>query len=538
MVHPPLRMNPVPTPWKWTERLTLFLSIWIILSVWLGYLGLLSPLIGIFALPLTYIFTRYFHTPSPKGEEVSFFAVSGIILAGMGMVFFGLQGGYDLSADAAPSVATLVMTNHIPTTYEPYFDLPFLYQVGLPSIASQFSWMGLVPGLFLWSFAIMGILLSILGLMRMGTLIKGTHPSLLFWIPVLFLATRLPFYNILLGEYPWVLAAGLGLMSIGILHRSWFIGTLILAAAFLTHPYIGILSAVAWIILLAPTFSSILRTATLSFVIALPILVYQVLPLIGVEREPISAGGLPSLSAILGNVMLVGLVPCLIAAGFILYKIITREKFERMDILLLMLGFGSILAGVFLNALAPELILGTKFPALALIGIVLLGARGLSQLISRPYHWMAAGLILLVAGGVLFTSPSIQSYANGSKSSLEEAQFAHALKEIDPDVVPVLFLSPGVGKMAHYAEKIPSDPKGAHFMLALQFLATPYAKSLKQQSADYHELFLSQCAECVEEFIQKYPQKYIVVNTQEFPPLEGRTILHQEGNFILYEGNQ
>lgn len=530
-------MNPVSTSWKWIERLTTFLSIWIILSVWLGYLGLLSPLLGILALALTYAFTRNAPVSFSKGEEVSFLAVSGIILLGMGVVFFGLQGGYDLSADAAPSVATLVMTHEIPTTYEPYFDLPFLYQVGLPSIASQFSWMGLSPGIILWSLAMIGILLSIAGLMRIGTLLKGTHTSFIFWIPILFLATRLPFYNVLLGEYPWVLAAGLGLMSIGILHRSWAIGTITLAAAFLTHPYIGILSAAAWIILLAPTFSFILRTAVVSFVIALPILAYQVLPLVGVAREPISTGGLPSISAILGNVMLVGLIPCLIAAGFIIYKIITREKFERMDIILLLLGFGSILAGVFLNALAPELILGTKFPALALVGIVLLGARGLSQMISPSKKWMTAVLILVVAGGVLFTSHSIQSYAWGSKSSLEEAQFAHILKDIDPGVVPVLFLSPGVGKMAHYAEKIPSDPKGAHFMLALQFLATPYAKSLKQQSANHQELFLSQCAECVEDFLEKYPQKYIVVNTQEFPPLEGRSILYQEGPFILYEGN-
>lgn len=530
-------MNPVPIPWKWIERFTIFLSIWIILSVWMGYAGFLSPALALLALILTYVLTRNHSTPFTQGGGTSFLVVSGIILLGMGAVFFGLQGGYDLSADAAPSVATLVMGTHIPSTYAPYFELPFLYQVGLPAIASQFSWTGLSPGVALWTFAVVGIVLSIAGLVRVGSMLKGTTPSFIFWIPILFLATRLPFYNVLLGEYPWVLAAGLGLMSIGIIHRSWITGTLILAAAFLTHPYIGILSAAAWIILLAPTLSALVRTAMVSFILALPILVHQVLPLIGVEREPISTGGMITLAGLLGNVMLVGLIPCLVAAGFILFKIITRQKFERMDIILLLIGFGSILAGVSLNALAPELILGTKFPALALIGIVLLGARGLSQLIPHPHQWAAAGLILVLAGGILFTSPSIQSYAGGSKSSLEEAQFAHALKGINPDVIPVLFLSPGVGKMAHYAEKIPSDPKGAHFMLALQFLATPYAKSLKQQSVDHHELFQSQCAECVEEFLEKYPQQYIVVNTQEFPPLEGRTILHQDGHFILYEGN-
>jgi hypothetical protein len=531
-------MNPIPIPWKCIERLTLFLSLWIILSVWIGYLGFLSPLLGVFSLIVTYALTRHSPTEFPKGNGFLFMAVSVIILLGMGSVYLGLLGGYDLSADAAPSVATLVMGNTIPSTYEPYFELPFLYQVGLPSIASQFHWTGLRPDVFLWIFSLIGIFLSIAGLIWVGSLLKGNDAGVVFWIPILFLASRLPFYNVLLGEYPWVLAAGLGIMSIGMMHRSWILGTIVLAAAFLTHPYIGILSALAWILLLRPPVFSMIRTAGGSFMIALPILMFQVLPLVGVEREPISAGGIPSLSAIIGNIMLVGLIPILVAAGWIVYKLYMRHSFSRTDYVLVLVGFGSLFVGVFLNALAPELILGTKFPALALIGIILLGARGLSAIVPSSKKGIAAILILVLAGGVLFTSASMQSFATGSKSSIEEAQFARVLYQMDPEVVLVLFLSPGVGKMAHYAEKIPSDPKGAHFMLALQFLATPYALELKKQSDAHRALFASQCAECVDGFIQKYPQKYIVVNTAYFPPLEDKTILRQEGNFILYAGNE
>jgi hypothetical protein len=348
----------------------------------------------------------------------------------------------------------------------------------------------------------------------------------------------LPFYNLLVGEYPWLLAAGLGMMGIAWYSRSWKIGTLLFAATLITHPYIGALMILAWVLLTWPTISTLVKTGILSLAAGIPLIVFQVIPFLGLEKIPFSGSGTIPFSAIIGNIMLVGIIPFLLALAGGVHQYLSKKPFTRNDYVWIFLAFGSILAGVVFNALWPGIIFGTKFPALALIGMIILGARGMARIIPSNFRWTAAIIILLVAGTLMLTSTSIQSYANGSKSSLEEAQFAARIKQYDPSVVPVLLLSPGVGKMAQYSEKIPSNPTDSHFMLGLQLLSTPEALLLKQQSAEHQTLYQSQCASCVDEFLAKYPQKYVVVNTQFFPELQGKEKLLEEGAFILYRGNK
>ncbi|MFH0969964.1 MAG: hypothetical protein V1776_00685 [Candidatus Diapherotrites archaeon] len=519
------------------EGFSLFLGVWIILSLWAGYAGLLTPVVGLVSLLVTFELLKKFpheetNVPALPHAGMAFL----FIVLCMGIVFFGLQGGFDLSADATPSVATLILTNQIPSTYLPYFNLPLFYQMGLPVIAHQLAGLGIPIHTALWGFSLIGIALLLTGLMLVGKHI-GLSSISVEWIPLVFLTTRLPFYNVLLGEYPWMLAAGLGLMAIHLLQQKSKLGFLLLGAAAVTHPYIGFLNGVAWVLLFRPAWKNILYTIGGVALIALPVFVFLFLPFSGLEKIPLAPTALPTLNGLIGNIFLVGIIPTLFSLAFGIIALYRRERLTHAEQTLLLIGIGGLIVAVFLNAFIPDLIIGTKLPAFSLIGVVLLGSHFFGKMVPSKRFRAGAAVLLVTGMLILGTSTSMESYAKGSKSNLEEAQFAQWLSTYDTRIVPVLFLSDGIGKMAQYSRKIPADPRGAHFMLTLQFLQTPGAKKLYQQSDDYRALQATRCVSCVPDFLEKYPMTYVVVNITQYPPLENAHEISRRGNFILYEGN-
>lgn len=527
-------MSASPLAWKWIDHLTLFIAIWTILSVWAAYVGFLSPLILVLALIITYLIVS-FQKSLFQEEKIPLVVVGAgvLIILVMGFIFFGVQGGYDLSADAAPSIATTVIQSHVPSDYAPYFDLPFFYQLGLPVIASQLLIVGIQPHHVLWFFALVGLLLAMAGLTKLA---KPLHLSaaVAAWIPILFLCTRIPFSNLLLGEYPWLLAMGIGFMSLSLFSRSHALGTITLAAAMIIHPYIGVFCAFAWFVLFFPPVKQLLLTVVTVGVACIPVIQHQIIAFIGLAKEPLSGTEPLAFANFIASAHLQGLIPFGLAIIWVGHKLITHKPFTRLDKVLIGIGFGGFILSVTLNALFPEFILGTKVPALVVIGTTLIAAQFLAAVV-KPIHFSKAAIALVVVAFVLMgTSTSIQSIAAGSKITLEEAQFATRLGRYDERVVPVLFLSDSVGKMAQYSHKIPSDPRGAHFMLSLQLLRTPRALQLKEQSDTQRELLRTKCVECVDAFLEKYPQTYIVVNTAEFPPLPGKNEIFREGKLILY----
>jgi hypothetical protein len=290
-----------------------------------------------------------------------------------------------------------------------------------------------------------------------------------------------------------------------------------------------------WITFHAPSIKKIINTVIAGALLTLPLILFLILPFLGYAHAPLSSTESFSFQTILAAALLIGLIPCLLALAWVVKKLLTRESFLRNDILLLLIGAGAVIGSVFLNVWFPELIVGTKLPALALIGIVLMGAQFLSAVVKPAHHSIAVLLVVLLSGAVMLSSPSMQEYATGSKSTLEEARFASFLHSFDREVAPVLFLSQGVGKMAQYSQKIPSDPRGAHFMLALQLLDTPEARALKKQSDDFQTLMKTKCVSCVDEFLSAYPMKYVVLNTEDFPLLP-KAPIYQSEHFVMYAG--
>lgn len=528
-------MNP-PLAWKWIDLFTIFLSVWIILSVWLGTAGFLSPVLILVSMIITYAIRTQLN-PITHAPDFRLPLLIWVILAVLlGFVLFGIQGSYDLSADIAPSMATKLITDHIPTTYAPFYELPFFYQLGLPTIASQLSATGVPEWIILWNFAVIGIGLLIFGLVRLAHILFS-NPSVSFWIPIVFFGTRLPFYNTWFGEYPWMLSLGLGLMSLAIMERSWILGILVIGASALVHPYIAVLTFGMWLILRAHTLKQIIHVLAGIGIICIPVVVSQIIPYLTLPKTFLTTGAPLMFPNFLASVLLVGLVPFLLTLGWVANTIHTRTRLSRTEWALLVLGFGGIISSVLVNAFFPGIIFGTKLPTVALVGFVLLGAHFLSNHV-KPKHVLGVILILLMASTlIMIQSNSIQEYIGGSKLSLDEAQFATRFGERFPGVFPVLFLSEGSGKMAYYAGKIAPDADDSHPMLAFELLLIPEAKQLHQQSMDYDALAKNPCDACIDSFLEKYPSNYIVINTNEYAPLTGKQIVWTHGSFIVYVGN-
>lgn len=207
MVYHP-RMKPLTRGWEWIDGCTIFISIWIILSIWFGYAGLLSPVVGVVSLILAYGVAQKI-PPSVREPPLRTATVAfAIMFVGLAAILFGVQGGFDLSADATPSVATMIIAQGIPATYSPFFDLPVFYQMGLPAVASQFVPLGFPPHIVLWFFAIMGIGIFLAGLLRLGARINP-NPLFLFWVPIVFFGNAIsgvqcPFGRIPVAHFFWI----------------------------------------------------------------------------------------------------------------------------------------------------------------------------------------------------------------------------------------------------------------------------------------------------------------------------------------------
>ncbi len=521
--------------WKWIDFCTIFISVWIILSTWAGYAGILSPVWAIVSLVIAFFINQKIKLSQHQPPVRISLCVIAVIALGMGILFFGVQGGYDLSADATPSVATQLIGLHIPLTYLPYFDIPFLYQLGLPVLASQLASLGVSPHTALWFFAISGIGFFLLGLIRFGKMINP-NPAFLFWIPIVFLGTRLPLHNVFLGEYPWMLSMGLGMMAVLLFERSWKLGALVLTASGIAHPYIGGLFAIIWICFHHPPIKDLLKVGIASIALSAPIFFFQTIPFLGMPKAPFVGADLFSFESILAYMFLVGAVPCILTGAWVVHKKMTRQAFTPRELLLLFFVVGGLILSVFLSTFFPNAILGGKLLILPLFGSVLLGAHFLSTVITSSRVPLAVGSILLISATLLVTSSSMQSYAMGSKATLEEAHFSTFLHAWDEKVVPVLFLSHGHGKMAQYSEKIPMDPQGAHFTLSLHVLRTDEAVHLREKSAAFNAMLKAGNADHIMAFLEKYPATYVVVNTRTFPALELNVLAEKDG-FILYQGN-
>jgi hypothetical protein len=307
--------------------------------------------------------------------------------------------------------------------------------------------------------------------------------------------------------------------------------TILLGASFLVHPYIG-LGALAFIVIQSrPSIRDLLTAGAGSALINLPVLFYQAIPFLQTPHAFVPRGFVFSLSQFTSIPSLLGVVPFILVIVLLLWNTYSRKKMfhdvelEKMGIVTLAFILFFVIFQFFpIATFAPKIL---QWGSIALI---LFGALLLPHHFSKRNTAILVLLILVTGFGVLLTSASIQRFVHGSKSTLEEAQFAHAIRELDSSLAPTLFLSNGSGKMAQYSHKIPMDAMSANFTLVLFLMGGDVAQKYKDQSAAIREMIKRKCTECVENY---YPA-YTAVNTDVFPALQGKEPVLTNGNFILY----
>jgi hypothetical protein len=528
--------------WKKMEWGTFFIGLWVILGVWAGMAGVLSPLIPILALILTFLFFNG-HEKIKKENTVptnGLLFFSALLIIGFSFVLFGVQGGFDLSADTAPVVAAQLISSKIPLTYAPYSSLPFVYPPGLPVVAAQVGIVGIPIHQIVWALGLVGFLLLMWSVTRWVWAVGQKDIRLAWVVPALFLTLRLPMQNILTGEYAFVLGMGLGVSAWNSGNdspKSTLHTIVLLAASFLVHPYAGIVSFVGLF------FSEMVFRPSIDWkkwvklgvgvgVFFIPYLV-QLAALRNFPPAEIPLGSL-NLGSLVPMVSLVGLIPFLVCFILLVLGFFRRqmgkgtlspqEKVLGRFVLLGIIGF-------LLGNVKPEWVMGPKFLLLTCIGLVGWGSLRLSPLLTgRVVQAGALGLVLL---GVLVvgTSPTMQGYVTGSKLTLGEAHAAEWIREYVPLHSRVWFLSDGEGKMGEYSKTIPSDMVQSHYFnyTLLHGILTPEVDRIISTASTSNRIRKSQ------QYVplSLFEPEYVLVDTRIFPPLT-KTPLGEKDGFVIY----
>ncbi|MEK6902254.1 MAG: hypothetical protein AABX02_01540 [archaeon] len=521
---------------KLIDSVVVILATMIIVDTWSGYAGILSPAMTIIALVAGYfIATTMNHHHALVTETYSHFTtlVMVFVILVTGLVLFGLGQGYDLSADVAPIFTAHQITNHIPLSYSPILDLPFFYPPGVPAVISTLDFHPIATHQWAWAAGLMGILLMITFLPRIGKTI-GLSATALMMIPLLFLGARLPFLSLLTGEYPLLMSLGLGLAA-----WHWFatrplLAGAVLGAATLAHPY-GALSMAIGIIFTHPAIWKHWKSLLVTLIVALPPIVFQFIPYLQLEKSPSLESFHLGVGDLTATVMLVGLVPILVWITGTIFRLIKKEKLVQPELrypfILLAVG----ISGYVIGLIFPSFVFGPKLLVLASLGAILGAAHECGRWFTPTTWKIGAGLVVVLCLSVAFTSPNLVHLAHGSKATLDEAQFANSLQGKIPFNTRVLFLSPGQGKMGEYSNTIPPDIFSTHFVNSFIWRTTNVESviSLRDRADHFWIVLKEKCVPCVGEF----DEPFIVVNTRVFPALTRYPVLYEDNGFILYENS-
>ncbi len=518
------------------------LSAWVILSVWMGYFFRLHPILLLISFfcgwKITKILDVETKTKQPREYTYWILLLCLFVIISASYIFFGIQKGFDLSADATPSVAAHYIQAKIPHTFFPDFDLLFLYQVGLPVLVSQLAWTGISIHTLGWGLGLLGIVLALIYFSEWTFYV--TQSSAAAVLSVIFLAaSRLMGLNLLVGEYPWLLSLGIGLFAMVQLTYAGKWGILPLVASWMVHPYIGGMCFLAWLLwgLWERSSYSLHKLAQIVFgfgALVFPIIIFQILPTILSPKNILPVSLSFSASTFLGIFSLIGALGFTVfVLGLVAHHLLVRNTVSRLGLdaveKYLLSLFELSMAGYIIFSYFPVTFAASKWLQLGVLATAMGAAYSLSRLFSRR---VVVGLVivLLLAGAWLFFSSSdVKRLIGGSKISVDAATFAQAYGKFDPVRSRVLFVNQYAGKLAQYSNKIPTDVISGNYILPVRILDTETSRELVRQSMETQMVLEKKCVECVDEF----DANYVVANTREFGTLS-KPVIFSYGDWVVY----
>lgn len=507
----------------------IFSSLIILVSLNIGLFVLHSPSIFIVAFLLSLLLYKKwtFHVTIPL--HVWLLALlMGLLLAYPVLLSTPFYTG---GSDPAQTIILRVLTDRIPQTFAPYADLSFTYQFSYHLLVKVFNdilpflpdylWLWLL-GVVFGAFQIVSVYLSVL--------ILSDNKRAALYSSILLFGTKAIYRDVLVGGFHTVLAVNFLLLALVCFHKKNKLAYLFFPAAVAVHPHIGALSFLlfgAYLFFFRGGMKRFLKLLP-SLVLIIPVFMTTYLALfIGLvdpgdpltfhlEMNPLFYALIP---------LFIGIVPSAFFGVSVIDRIIKR-KLTKEQKFYLSLSFLVILLYVILGFVGFRF-LGKLFE-LGIIAVVSFSGLVLSTWRSRKFLFIG---ILLLGIVVILSSGELNNNRFVGKVSPEEAQFAFAFKEYDPDLKTVFIFSKGSQKISEYANKIPYDPYKDWYLPYddKQVFHDEGLELLKQNHNISEDILSEACISCV----QNLGVDYLVINHNQFDlPFEDAVFTYK--NFTVH----
>ncbi len=518
-----------------------FASVSIIVSYWVGFFSLSTPLILVASLPITYWLWKKFPV---KPEKIPVSALLAALLVA-GLCAFPLlivhpfyMGSNDVLHTT--TLRTLSIQGNIPETYSPYSDISFTYQIGFHLLAKVFADLFF----FVEDYQVMwflGVLFAALEVILVYLVSKELFKSEKAgkWAAILFIGTKTVYINMYFGMFPRMLAACLILSFLYLYLKKNKLVYIMLPALIMVHPGMLLNFAVLMMIFVVfnrQQFAGLAKTIPFCL-LAIPAFVQnystyisrmlfgRITGAVGMERQSFDFIGYS-----IGFVLGMGWGPAALFGLSIVYTLI-KKNLSKQKLFALSIFF----AGSFLYYFTEffNFTVSNVFPWLFTLGGVFFVALTLSEIKipEKQLKYVKALVVVLLLMGFV-SSGYLMDRIPGSKISREEAEFAFKFRELDPELKTTLFLGVSSSKTAELSNKIPFNTNAGWFLPIDERLSVhneAYARESEKKEI-HAELMESKCIECVHDL----NVDYVAINTEEFPELPETPIL-ESGKIKLYK---
>lgn len=503
--------------------LTVFSSIVILLSYWVGLFWLNSLFIGASALVITYFIMKKISFQLQIPRKVYLVAILVFLMSIYPLLF--VTPFYSGSADPLHTINVRLLENQIPLTYEPYSTIVLSYPLGFHLLANVFTdLIPMVPDyLILW---LLGAVFSSLVVLFLYVFVFTFSGSVQAGVlaSILYVGTKPILQDFYFGQYPLVMGFALLLLFMALHHQRNNLSLLVAPVIFMIHPSVGLILMIFITLhfLIYRNRSYLVKTIGFSM-LALPafVLTYSVL------ISNVFTGGVQTMQGIIPLLMntylplllWIGLLPVLLLMfALIKYPTVTQE--QKLFLSFFVVSF--ILFGLFSILDSPTY---SKFVEPMMFSILFLGSTKLKDIkfsLFRP-------AIVLFALVLFFSSGYFNYLWQGDKISSEEAKVALDVKEIIPKNSKILLLSEGGTKMAELMYVVPYYSGRDYFIPHKQKqLSVKDSTTLKQREKEYTQI-LSGCGSCIEDV------EYVLVNENETDVSLDWKIIYRNTNFKVYQ---
>jgi len=521
----------------------LFASTSIIVSYWMGFFFLSTPLILAISLPATFLLWKKF---KPETEQVPFEVLLAALLVASLCAFplLIITPFYSGSNDAlhTTTLRVLELAGKIPETYAPYSDISFTYQIGFHLFAKIFT--NLFPFiqdyLVLWA---LGVLFAIIETILMYLVTKELFKSESAgkWAAILFIGTKTVYINMYFGMFHRMLCSCIILLFLYFFLKKNKLAFLLVPAMLMVH--------IAWTVncvILMLVFATFNRqrlwdlTKTIPFATAtLPAFLMNVKTYIahfskifGVSSAEKATANQPinllsfTISYMLSMGWAIGALFGLAFVYSLLKKRIDRNKLFALSV---------FIAGSFMYYFAAlsSLTIENELPWLFTLGGIFFISLTLSEIKLEKRHLNYLKILVVV---MLLLGFSASSYVTtriwGTKISPQEASFALKFKEFDSKLKTVIFLGIPSAKTAELSNKIPFNAGNGWFLPFDERLVVhdnAYYFELKKIETQKKIMEL-QCVSCIPDL----NVDYAVIDTDKFSTLQGKQLVLEQESIKLY----